>query len=86
MNIHQLIKDGIPLASDEGTDTLVVLDDESGDLIAYVGHEGDYNEEARQSLDEDEELDLNDLIGAAEDFLDDVVDGGEGGNEEGEEA
>jgi len=79
MNIHEMIKSGIPLASDEGTDTIVMLEDESGDLIAYVGHEGDYTEEARTEADDDEDTDLGDLITAAEELLDEVVDGKEDG-------
>lgn len=76
MNIHEMIKSGIPLASDEGTDTIVMLEDETGDLVAYVGHEGDYSEEARREGGDDEDSDLSDLIAEAEDLLDEVVDGG----------
>ena len=79
MNIHEMIKSGIPLASDEGTDTIVMLEDETGDLVAYVGHEDDYEEEARHISEENDDADLADLITAAEELLDEVVDGKEGG-------
>lgn len=72
MNIHQLIASGLPLASDEGADTVIVLNDESGDLVAYTGKEGDYDEVDRADAG-DEDADLSDLVALAEDFLDELI-------------
>jgi len=84
MNIHTLIKTGLPLAPDEGADIIVVLDHDSGELVAYLGHEGNYEEEGRVETDEECE-DIEDLIAEAEDFLNELVNvGGEGDAIEGE--
>lgn len=72
MNIHQLVKEGLILASDEGADVVIVLEDESGDLVAYVGNEGDYEETDRADID-DEECDLTELCEYAEGFLDEII-------------
>lgn len=78
MDIHALIKTGLPLASDAGSDIIVVLEDETGDLVAYVGHEGNYEEHDRADIDDDIE-DIDELIGTAEQFLDELVNVGSEG-------
>ena len=84
MDIHALIKSGLPLASDAGSDIIVVLDDETGDLVAYVGNEGDYEEHDRAEMEDDVE-DMDEVIGTAEQFLDELVNvDGEGKIIEGE--
>lgn len=72
MNIHQLVKEGLILASDEGADVIIVLEDESGDLVAFVGNEGDYEEMDRADI-EDEECALDELCEYAEGFLDELI-------------
>lgn len=70
-NIHQLIATGIVLASDEGADIIVLMDDEHGDLVAYTGREGEYTETERRDLGDAE--DFGEICAEAEDFLDDLV-------------
>jgi hypothetical protein len=72
MNIHQLIAKGIIIASDEGADIIVILDDESGNLIAYTGREGEYSEETRHVFEEEAD-DLAVICETAEDLLDELV-------------
>lgn len=76
-NIHQLIATGLVLASDEGADIIVLLDDEHGDLVAYTGRSGEYSETERRDLGDAD--DLGEICEEAEAFLDDLV------NVEGEE-
>jgi hypothetical protein len=73
MNIHRLITTGLILASDEGADMLIILDHDSGELVAYTGNSGDYEPTDSTDIDGEPE-DIDEWIATAEEYLNDLID------------